>query len=282
MSDEFSHELKLDRASYHLDSLEAKVREWSESHTHRYDTHLDRESGKQLVYIRFPEPVPDELRLIIGDCLHNLRSALDNLAYQLAIRHHGSRPLPDRFDRRSEFPIFGERKWRERERRDKIGCIHPDAQAIIKRLQPHNRGNKFTSDPLWMLHELNNMDKHRAPHITQVAVSAWADFPDAPHLPGTIHLNLGPFEDGAEIASYVPQTSVIAEGFDPEVHMDPLLTFSIFFGEGSGASGWRCGDALRWIRRYIVNRVLPPLIPYLTKISVVRVSQDYSLLPRRG
>ncbi len=152
MSEQFSHELKLDRASHHLDSFEAKVREWRERHTHRYESHFDRESGKQFVYIRFPEPVPAEFRLIIGDCLHNLRSALDNLAYELAVRHHGSSPLPDPFDRWSEFPIFGDREWTVRERRNKIGCIHPRAQAIIKRLQPYTRGDKFTSDPLWMLH----------------------------------------------------------------------------------------------------------------------------------
>ena len=108
------------------------------------------------------------------------------------------------------------------------------------------------------------MDKHRAPHVTQVAVSTWADFPDAPHLPGTIHINMGPFEHGAEIARYVPHISAAAEGFDPNVHMDPLLTFGIFFGQGSAAPGWRCGDALRWMQSHIVNKVLPPLAPYLT------------------
>lgn len=263
VSEQFSHELKLNRASYHLDRLEAEVREWRERETHRYVSHFDRESGKHLVHIRFPEPVPAEFRLTIGDCLHNLRSALDNLAYELAVRHHGSSPLPEPFDRRSEFPIFGDREWTTRERRNKIGRIHPRAQAIIKRLQPHNRGDEFASDPLWMLHELNNMDKHRAPHITQVAISTWADVPDAPLLPGTINIYLGPFEDGAEIASYTPHTS-LAEGFEPEMHMDPLLTFDIFFGEGSAAPGWRCGDALRWIRSHIIKDVAEPLADYLT------------------
>jgi hypothetical protein len=264
MTDQFSHALKLARASYHLDSFEAKVREWRDEHTHRYESHFDRESGKQFVYIRFPEPLPAEFRLIIGDCLHNLRSALDNLAYELAVRHHGSSPLPGRFDRRSEFPIFGDREWTARERRNKIGCIHPRAQAIIKRLQPYNRGDKFASDPLWKLHELSNMDKHRVPPITQMAVSAWQDFSGAPYLPSTLKLNIGQLKDGAEIASYTPDASAAVEGFDPQMHMDPLLTFGIFFGEGSAAYGWRCSDALRWIQRYIANNVLPPLVdPFL-------------------
>ncbi len=264
MSERFSHEIKLDRASHHLNSLDAKVRKWRQRETHRYVRHLDRESGKEFWYIEFTEPVPVEFRLIIGDCLYNLRSSLDNLAYELAVAHHGSSPLPGGLDKRSEFPIFGDREWTVRERRNKIGCIHPRAQAIIKRLQPHNRGDRFASDPLWKLHELSNMDKHRAPHVTQVAISTYADFPDAPHLPGTININMGPFEDGAEIATYAPHTSAAVEGFDPKVHMDPLLSFGIFFGKGSAAPGWRCGDALRWIQSYIVDKALPPLTPYLT------------------
>ena len=232
MSEQFSHELKLNRTSYHLDRLEEEVRKWRNRHTHRYASHFDRESGKQLVHIRFPEPVPAEFRLIIRDCLHNLRSALDNLVYELALAYVGFDPLPEDQARVLEFPIFGDRAMNERECRNKIGCIYPDAQAITKGLQPHNRGDNFMSDPLWKLHRLNIMDKHRAPHITQVAISAWADFPDAPHLPGTININLGPFEDGAEIASYMPHASTIAEGFHLEMHMDPLLTFGIFFGSG--------------------------------------------------
>jgi hypothetical protein len=264
MTAQYNHELKLARASHHLDSLETKVREWRERNTHRYVSHFDRESGKQFVYLQFTEPIPVEFRVIIGDCLHNLRSALDSLVYELALKYIGIDPLPDDRARLLEFPIFGKRAMKDWECRNKIGCIHPDAQAIIKGLQPHNRGDEYASDALWKLHKLNNMDKHRAPHITQVAISTWVDFPDAPHLPGTLNVNLGPFEDGAEIASYTPHTSAFAEGFDPKVHMDPLLTFDIFFGEGSTASGWRCGDALQWIRNHIINKVLRPLVdPFL-------------------
>src|SRR5215208_3594222 len=79
MSDQLSHKLKLDRASHHLNSLDAKVRDWRDGETHDYAVELDRESGKQRVKVKLSESPPDEFRLIIGDYLHNLRSALDNL-----------------------------------------------------------------------------------------------------------------------------------------------------------------------------------------------------------
>jgi hypothetical protein len=259
MREQFSHELKLDRSSYHLDSLDAKVVEWRERHPYEYVVELDRKRDYQRVKIKLIEPPPDEFRLIIGDCLHNLRSALDNVVYELALAHIGINPFPEDRARLLEFPIFGNRAMKAWECRNKIGCIPPDAQAIIKGLQPHNRGDEFASDPLWKLHELNNMDKHRAPHITLLAVSTVADFPDAPHLPGELSINFGPFEDGAQIATYSPHTSAFAEGFDPNVHMDPLLTFGIAFGQRSATPGWDCGLTLGWIRDHIRDNVLPPL-----------------------
>ena len=264
MTGQFSHDLKLDRASHHLDSLNAKVREWRERETHRYVSHIDRKSGKQFVNIKFPEPVSAELRLIIGDCLHNLRSSLDNLVYDLALAYIGIDPLPERLARGLEFPVFGDRVMDSREHRRKIGCLDPEAQAIIKGMQPYNRGDEFASDPLWKLHQLSNMDKHRVPHVAQVAVSAVADFPDAPHLPGTITINIGSYEDGAEIATYTPHTSAFAEGFDPKVHMDPLLTFGIAFGQRSATPGWNCSLTLKWLHRDIIRNVVKPLALYLT------------------
>ncbi len=101
------------------------------------------------------------------------------------------------------------------------------------------------------------------PHVVQMAISSFADFPDAPHLPGTIKINIGSYEDGAEIATYTPRSSAFAEGFDPKMHMDPLLTFGIAFGQGSATPGWNCGLTLRWLHNHIVNKVLPDLVPYL-------------------
>jgi hypothetical protein len=138
MSEQFSHELKLDRASRHLDSLQAHVSEWRERHPYDYVVEPDPESGNQLVKVKLIEPPPHEFRLIIGDCLHNLRSALDNLVYELALAYVGIDPLPEDRTRKLEFPIFGNRSMTTGECRNKIGCIHPDAQTIIKELQPHN------------------------------------------------------------------------------------------------------------------------------------------------
>jgi len=98
------------------------------------------------------------------------------------------------------------------------------------------------------------------PHITLLATRAVAHFPDAPPPPGTLNLYLGSMEDGAEVASYSPAT----DGFDPQMHVDSVLTFGIAFGQGSATPGLDCSVTLKWIHSHITNIVLPDLIPFLS------------------
>src|SRR5262249_17836336 len=110
----------------------------------------------------FPDVI---LPILIGDCLFNMRSALDHLAFALVTKQYGTFP-PENIARGIEFPIFhDETKYSGRERDRRIGLIHPDAQAIIDRLQPCHAGNDFRSHFLWQLNELCNMDKHRWLHV---------------------------------------------------------------------------------------------------------------------
>jgi hypothetical protein len=118
-----SHQLKLDRASPHLACLDAKVREWTERKPYRYITKIDRKSDKKLVKIRLLKPPPAAFRLIIGDCLHNLRSALDSLVYELALAHNSIDRLPEDRAKLLGFPIFVNRTLDVWECRNKIGCI---------------------------------------------------------------------------------------------------------------------------------------------------------------
>jgi len=90
--------------------------------------------------------------------LHNLRSTLDHLAYSLAEKHTGN-PLPDPIAQTSEFPIFSSDDSKAIDK--KIRGIHPHARAIIIDLQPYQRGNDYSLDPLWILQQLSNIDKHR-------------------------------------------------------------------------------------------------------------------------
>src|SRR5207244_2934093 len=99
-------------------------------------------TGEKVLSVKPLASVPTEFQLIIGDFIHNLRSALDVLAFDLAWA--GSKgPMIKGVAANSEFPVFGPRSPSAAELRKRIGTIDPAAQAIIESLQPHKRADGF-------------------------------------------------------------------------------------------------------------------------------------------
>jgi len=88
-----NHELRLERTLHHLQDLEAEDRRWREGHPYNIAYEPDPQTGEKFIRVEVLEQPPASIRLIIGDCVHNLSSALDNLAYALAEAYSGS-PLP--------------------------------------------------------------------------------------------------------------------------------------------------------------------------------------------
>lgn len=130
---------------------------------------FDRKAGHYpLRIIGGPPALPDEWSVMIGEIAHNLRSALDLLVWQLALL---STPEPYRD---TAFPIFsiGHTKrrrngdfvphfWGKRYGRRYLKSIDRRFWTRIEVFQPYKRENKRRQSPLFLLHELNNTDKHR-------------------------------------------------------------------------------------------------------------------------
>lgn len=131
--------------------------------------HYDR-NGQRIVVTphHFLEPQL-EWGLALGDVLHQLRATLDHLLYAIAIGH---RPLTRKEEWNLHFPIF---KDATDFNADKRVCklwdgsmnywqsvIGGAAFTAVKLTQPYERYKADpTSDPLWHLHKLDNIDKHR-------------------------------------------------------------------------------------------------------------------------
>jgi hypothetical protein len=207
------------------------------------------------------EQPPAAIRLLIGDCVHNLRSALDNLIYELLVARHGD-PPPTKFVEYSEFPIFSQ-PMSAKARKRRIGGIAPVVRTIIEGLQPYNRGQKFASDPLWVLHELSRIDKHRLPLVVLMVPAAFAFFKGeptgAPVGISKIEWNPRPIEDDAIIAWYEPDPNYPHK----EIEVDLTHIFGIGFGQGSPASGWEITMTLKRIYHHIIRKVVPPHRPFL-------------------
>ncbi len=90
---------------------------------------------------------PTQSGVIVGDFLHNLRSALDSLAWNLSTRQSTS----------TYFPIY---LAKPKDFHETMGEFISDAQNAIEALQPYNDTDPL-GNPLWLLHDMSIADKHR-------------------------------------------------------------------------------------------------------------------------
>ena len=130
--------LKLDRAYEHLVALDNEIRAFFEVKPYRIALHQEDANGLEYVLRCYLTHWPPEmLPLIIGDCLQNMRTALEHLAWQLVLVGGGSP------DTRTAFPIFsddpfatGAKKWLRDRFKSSTKGMPSDAIARIKGLQP--------------------------------------------------------------------------------------------------------------------------------------------------
>lgn len=86
-------ESKLDRAHQHLEELRSEINRWVKSRPYRIIDKIDSNSRDNIIYGQIIRPMPARIVQLIGDCLQNLRSCLDHLAYSLALANKGSLSL---------------------------------------------------------------------------------------------------------------------------------------------------------------------------------------------
>lgn len=127
--------------------------------------------------LRVWRPVPVDLITVVGDAVHNMRSSLDAVAYELARRHVGG-PLSDRQEQATQFPItknLGAFRhfFQQSQRRHLYGtkeinalkCVQPFALDDEARERGIDVGRSddlsYRTDELYRLHRVSLVDKHR-------------------------------------------------------------------------------------------------------------------------
>lgn len=208
---------KSERAKCHLDELMGMVRDFcADSHSITIKEELERDQIRYCVYIKQPHV---SLYLVCGDYLQCLRTALDQAVWSL-INHRTDGDADS-----SEFPVFPEllnAKTRPQFRRKTEG-LSPSAIEYIESIQPYNRtaGFPLSMSPLWCLHELNRIDKHRRISIQpQIAVAQVKGI--GPIIPGA-----SPAEVTEERTDY--GMDVVLRG--AYKHIEPEITSIVIFSE---------------------------------------------------
>jgi hypothetical protein len=207
--------VKIDRADAQVPFLEQQINDWSGRNTLDAELLLrDGRLGLKLVLKEFKEPAPlNDWALIFGECIHNLRSSLDNLAFALARLQCD----PPENERAILFPIFHDKAEFNRKGRRYLSQLPDEAATLIERLQPFQRDGseqfgKPEDDKLLMLQSFNNSDKHQIPAVVLVApqdlkINFNAEFYHEAHAsentPPNVEVNAGPLTPGVVLVEYL-------------------------------------------------------------------------------
>ena len=81
--------LKIERTWEVLDALNQEIRAFVETEPYGYWIEPEPDSDWMLVRVEARRAIPDHLGLLFGDAVHNVRSALNHLAYELAVAGSG-------------------------------------------------------------------------------------------------------------------------------------------------------------------------------------------------
>ncbi|NTW30100.1 MAG: hypothetical protein HGA33_02400 [Candidatus Moranbacteria bacterium] len=181
---------KLARAMHHISEYEEARKKWRASIVANPPiTIQENPSPPQPTFVLTSPKVDPEISPIIGDCVHNLRTCLDHLIGQLAIKegHDIAKRSP------LAFPVCTDKSAYDNFVQTKISPFIKNLEVLqaINAIQPYHRHEPKT-DPLWVLSELDNLDKHRklvvaSPHLIsrgmQGSVGPWENVKEETYDP---------------------------------------------------------------------------------------------------
>ena len=149
---------KRDRANDHLERIERHIQTFFDSNPYPFATERHPEHGLYQARLIHPKDFPaTELSLMIGDCVHNMRSALDYIAWELAGGNIN--------DMQTMFPIFDTKAGFDRRGRKRIEAItNEDVRTKIERFQPYNSPGPFPT--IAAIQKVDAADKHKLLTVT--------------------------------------------------------------------------------------------------------------------
>ena len=222
--------MKFTRACEHLGTIEEIVRTWSEVTTYETISEPDPERSGVVDCVRYVAkiggpPLP-ELSALLGDCLHNFRGVLDHMIWFASVIESGDPPPGPK---RIAFPAWDDvTTYKARG----LHAVSPNIRALIETLQPYHAGKDARTHPLWILCELNNIDKHRELHAVQhIALAPIMSVASSISGPWFEVMADGTVEDGTVLARLF--TPLAFRPFDVTVNLQVTHGISIMKTEST-------------------------------------------------
>jgi len=206
---------------------------------------IEEPNGDLVLRIRIVRAIPHDWAAVVGDAVHNLRSSLDLLAWQLVERNNGQ-PSRD-----TCFPITSSLQAFEPALRRALAGAHPAAMRMVRLLKPYAGGNLILNQT----HSLDIVDKHRlvlivgAAHkslLTKMRMpvpwqAAPVEFPPIALNPADRQF---PLADGAEVFR------IMAAARKGDIQSEPQIVFELAFGDVSEVKGLPLVPTLELMHKY--------------------------------
>jgi hypothetical protein len=242
--------LKLGRAQKHLHDAEVIIQKMAKAKC--VVTTEKQPDGTSIFTLRIEANPPDDLSIIAGDFLCNVRAALDHLVAQLVVCNGGSAT-----DNKTYFPICPSHPDFVKNGIPKLKGVSLNEIALIETLQPYRTG-----DTLNRLARLNNADKHHTLALTTLAATdtelIWWNDRFSTKIPQKwVWLENEELRDGYILNTHIPGNSP-----EVEVHMQTslLVAFDNSWTRGK-LSEWAVGPTLASILKFVKETVIPRFAP---------------------
>jgi hypothetical protein len=258
-----SWDLKVQRAGQHLDEVKAAMATYT-SHNPYRAVRVRQPKGQRHVWLyrlemtEEPDPM---IPVIIGECLYDLRSALDHLAVAMA---------PKKRKASAAFPVETTDPWARNEagefvygdeRRQsftsKVKDMPAEAVGMIIKAQPYQR-EKSELETLSLISRLENADKHRSLIVVGHGIR------DARSVVTAVGQGIkqepaGFREDGAEIAKFGFTGQVPGES---EVTVEVSGTATIALKVAGTGGCFAMPESLEILVRWVRDSAIPEFGPF--------------------
>lgn len=258
--------VKLNRAKRHVEELRAAVGQLDIVATNSIVGAPSDDDPSVLVYRVTDVPnIEPYVSAIAGDLIHNLRTALDHVAWQLVLLD-GGEP-----NETTTFPLVETATKRDGTPRAplvvKPGISDPQIMAAVAAMQPiaeAHHGHDPKTDALGIIGRLNNIDKHRllltVVHALDRDLPAYWGQDDGDPSP-TYKFNLTALATNDVVATFD------FGGASPPARFDPHLKLTVTVAEADGnwAQGLSIVDVLDGLRQTVARELNMHIVPLMAE-----------------
>jgi hypothetical protein len=254
--------VKTERANEHVRDLESRIETFWAEDAKEVVPEDQTEPGYINCRVQGLSDIPPYWGVLIGDALHNLRSALDHLIGHLIESNNG------KISDSTQFPIKKTSDAFKSSLKTEVKGISDPALKVLKALKPYKGGN----DLLWRLHRLNIADKHK---MLVPVVAGYKSFSfDAVATMRAAFPDAAPWDEAGEmrIALRPDERCPLDNGDSlyrislvdwPKTDQHPQFTFDIAFGKVEIVDCESVVDTLDELLR-LTNEVIDKFIPLLS------------------